>query len=121
LQSLFDSQAEKLIAQICRPALALAHNKTLAVQLCNELREVFTNNYIEYFISCYNYPQLESYALVSNTYFAKIASINEEAEMSSYSVFRALFERRDLIILASISYMYGLGIPSEYLKDAVKF
>jgi excinuclease ABC subunit B len=99
----------------------LAHNKTLAAQLCNELREFFPNNAVEYFISYYDYYQPEAYVPVSDTYIAKTASINEEIDMLRHSATRSLFERRDVIVVASISCIYGLGIPSEYLKAAVRF
>ena len=110
-----------MIAQTGRPTLVLAHNKTLAAQLCNELREFFPNNAVEYFISYYDYYQPEAYVPVSDTYIAKTASINEEIDMLRHSATRSLFERRDVIVVASISCIYGLGIPSEYLKAAVKF
>jgi excinuclease ABC subunit B len=110
-----------VIAQTGRPALVLAHNKTLAAQLCNELREFFPHNAVEYFISYYDYYQPEAYVPVSDTYIAKTASINEEIDMLRHSATRSLFERRDVIVVASISCIYGLGIPSEYLKAAVRF
>ena len=110
-----------VIERTGRPALVLAHNKTLAAQLCNELREFFPNNAVEYFISYYDYYQPEAYVPVSDTYIAKTASINEEIDMLRHSATRSLFERRDVIVVASISCIYGLGIPSEYLKAAVKF
>jgi excinuclease ABC subunit B len=110
-----------VIARTGRPTLVLAHNKTLAAQLCNELREFFPNNAVEYFISYYDYYQPEAYVPVSDTYIAKTASINEEIDMLRHSATRSLFERRDVIVVASISCIYGLGIPSEYLKAAVKF
>ncbi|HGY5548487.1 MAG TPA: excinuclease ABC subunit UvrB [Prochlorococcus sp.] len=110
-----------VIAQTGRPALVLAHNKTLAAQLCNELREFFPDNAVEYFISYYDYYQPEAYVPVSDTYIAKTSSINEEIDMLRHSATRSLFERRDVIVVASISCIYGLGIPSEYLKAAVKF
>lgn len=110
-----------VIARTGRPTLVLAHNKTLAAQLCNELREFFPNNAVEYFISYYDYYQPEAYVPVSDTYIAKTASINEEIDMLRHSATRSLFERRDVIVVASISCIYGLGIPSEYLKAAVQF
>ena len=110
-----------VIARTGRPTLVLAHNKTLAAQLCNELREFFPQNAVEYFISYYDYYQPEAYVPVSDTYIAKTASINEEIDMLRHSATRSLFERRDVIVVASISCIYGLGIPSEYLKAAVKF
>ncbi len=110
-----------VIQQTGRPALVLAHNKTLAAQLCNELRDFFPKNAVEYFISYYDYYQPEAYVPVSDTYIAKTASINEEIDMLRHSATRSLFERKDVIVVASISCIYGLGIPSEYLKAAVKF
>ena len=110
-----------VIAQTQRPALVLAHNKTLAAQLCNELRDFFPHNAVEYFISYYDYYQPEAYVPVSDTYIAKTSSINEEIDMLRHSATRSLFERNDVIVVASISCIYGLGIPSEYLKASVKF
>ncbi|KGG10651.1 excinuclease ABC subunit UvrB [Prochlorococcus marinus] len=110
-----------VIAKTGRPALVLAHNKTLAAQLCNELREFFPNNAVEYFISYYDYYQPEAYVPVSDTYIAKTSSINEEIDMLRHSATRSLFKRDDVIVVASISCIYGLGIPSEYLKASVKF
>ena len=109
-----------LIAQTGRPSLVLAHNKTLAAQLCNELREFFPDNAVEYFISYYDYYQPEAYVPVSDTYIAKTSSINEEIDMLRHSATRSLFERDDVIVVASISCIYGLGIPSEYLKASLK-
>jgi len=110
-----------VIQQTGRPALVLAHNKTLAAQLCNELREFFPKNAVEYFISYYDYYQPEAYVPVIDSYIAKTASINEEIDMLRHSATRSLFERKDVIVVASISCIYGLVIPSEYLKAAVKF
>ena len=100
-----------MIQRTGRPALVLAHNKTLAAQLCNELRQFFPHNAVEYFISYYDYYQPEAYVPVSDTYIAKTASINEEIDMLRHSATRSLFERRDVIVVASISCIYGLGIP----------
>ena len=97
-----------VIAQTGRPALVLAHNKTLAAQLCNELREFFPENAVEYFISYYDYYQPEAYVPVSDTYIAR-RPINEEIDMLRHSATRSLFERRDVIVVASISCIYGLG------------
>jgi excinuclease ABC subunit B len=108
-----------VIEKIGKPTLVLAHNKTLAAQLCNELREFFPNNAVEYFISYYDYYQPEAYIPVSDTYIEKSASINEEIDMLRHSATRSLFERRDVIVVASISCIYGLGMPSEYLKAAI--
>ncbi len=110
-----------VIETIGKPTLVLAHNKTLAAQLCNELRYFFPNNAVEYFISYYDYYQPEAYIPVSDTYIAKTASINEEIDMLRHSATRSLFERQDVIVVASISCIYGLGIPSEYLKAAIPF
>lgn len=107
------------IAELGRPTLVLAHNKTLAAQLCNELREFFPNNAVEYFISYYDYYQPEAYIPVSDTYIEKTASINDEIDMLRHSATRSLFERRDVIVVASISCIYGLGIPTEYLNAAI--
>ncbi|MEB3173973.1 MAG: DEAD/DEAH box helicase family protein, partial [Cyanobacteriota bacterium] len=108
-----------VIEQMGRPALVLAHNKTLAAQLCNELRRFFPHNAVEYFISYYDYYQPEAYIPVTDTYIEKTASINEEIDMLRHSATRSLFERRDAIVVASISCIYGLGMPAEYLKASV--
>ncbi len=108
-----------VIANLGKPALVLAHNKTLAAQLCNELRQFFPENAVEYFISYYDYYQPEAYIPVSDTYIEKTASINDEIDMLRHSATRSLFERRDVIVVASISCIYGLGIPSEYLNASI--
>ncbi|MFN9174451.1 MAG: excinuclease ABC subunit UvrB [Synechocystis sp.] len=108
-----------VIAELGRPTLVLAHNKTLAAQLCNELRQFFPENAVEYFISYYDYYQPEAYIPVTDTYIEKTASINDEIDMLRHSATRSLFERRDVIVVASISCIYGLGIPSQYLKAAI--
>jgi excinuclease ABC subunit B len=108
-----------VIEKIGKPTLVLAHNKTLAAQLCNELREFFPNNAVEYFVSYYDYYQPEAYIPVTDTYIEKTASINDEIDMLRHSATRSLFERRDVIVVASISCIYGLGIPAEYLKAAI--
>ena len=109
----------RVIEQMGKPTLVLAHNKTLAAQLCNELREFFPQNAVEYFVSYYDYYQPEAYIPVSDTYIEKSAAINDEIDMLRHSATRSLFERRDVIVVASISCIYGLGIPSEYLKAAI--
>lgn len=109
----------RVIQNVGKPTLLLAHNKTLAAQLCNELREFFPDNAVEYFISYYDYYQPEAYIPVTDTYIAKTASINEEIDMLRHSATRSLFERKDVIVVASISCIYGLGIPSEYLNASV--
>lgn len=108
-----------VIEKIGKPTLVLAHNKTLAAQLCNELREFFPHNAVEYFVSYYDYYQPEAYIPVTDTYIEKSAAINDEIDMLRHSATRSLFERRDVIVVASISCIYGLGIPSEYLKAAI--
>ena len=110
----------QVIADIGKPTLVLAHNKTLAAQLCNELRQFFPENAVEYFISYYDYYQPEAYIPVTDTYIEKTASINDEIDMLRHSATRSLFERKDVIVVASISCIYGLGMPVEYLKAAVK-
>ena len=111
----------RVIQNIGKPTLVLAHNKTLAAQLCNELREFFPDNAVEYFISYYDYYQPEAYIPVTDTYIAKTASINDEIDMLRHSATRSLFERKDVIVVASISCIYGLGIPSEYLNASIPF
>lgn len=108
-----------VIEKIGKPTLVLAHNKTLAAQLCNELRQFFPDNAVEYFISYYDYYQPEAYIPVTDTYIEKTASINDEIDMLRHSATRSLFERKDVIVVASISCIYGLGMPAEYLKAAV--
>jgi excinuclease ABC subunit B len=110
-----------VIEKVGKPTLVLAHNKTLAAQLCNELREFFPDNAVEYFVSYYDYYQPEAYIPVTDTYIEKTASINDEIDMLRHSATRSLFERKDVIVVASISCIYGLGIPSEYLKAAIPF
>ena len=111
--------AAAVIEKIGKPTLVLAHNKTLAAQLCNELREFFPHNAVEYFVSYYDYYQPEAYIPVTDTYIEKSAAINDEIDMLRHSATRSLFERRDVIVVASISCIYGLGIPSEYLKASI--
>lgn len=108
-----------VIAQLDRPTLVLAHNKTLAAQLCNELRDFFPYNAVEYFVSYYDYYQPEAYIPVTDTYIEKTAAINDEIDMLRHSATRSLFERRDVIVVASISCIYGLGTPTEYLEAAI--
>ncbi|MBC1236780.1 excinuclease ABC subunit UvrB [Nostoc sp. 2RC] len=108
-----------VIEKIGKPTLVLAHNKTLAAQLCNELREFFPHNAVEYFVSYYDYYQPEAYIPVTDTYIEKTAAINDEIDMLRHSATRSLFERRDVIVVASISCIYGLGMPAEYLKAAI--
>jgi excinuclease ABC subunit B len=110
-----------VIEKVRKPTLVLAHNKTLAAQLCHELREFFPHNAVEYFVSYYDYYQPEAYIAVTDTYIEKTAAINDEIDMLRHSATRSLFERRDTIVVASISCIYGLGMPAEYLKAALPF
>jgi len=102
------------IAQLNRPTLIIAHNKTLAAQLCSEFKEFFPNNAVSYFVSYYDYYQPEAYIPSSDTYIEKDSSINEEIDKLRHSATSSLFERRDVIIVASVSCIYGLGSPMEY-------
>ena len=103
-----------VIAALNRPTLVLAHNKTLAAQLCSEFREFFPENAVEYFISYYDYYQPEAYIAHTDTYIEKDSSINEEIERLRHSATSSLFERRDVIVVASVSCIYGLGDPIDY-------
>jgi len=103
-----------IIANVNRPTLVLAHNKTLAAQLCSEFREFFPNNSVEYFVSYYDYYQPEAYIAHTDTYIEKDSSINEEIDRLRHSATSALFERRDVIVVASVSCLYGLGDPIDY-------
>ena len=103
-----------VIAKLNRPTLVLAHNKTLAAQLCSEFREFFPDNAVEYFISYYDYYQPEAYIAHTDTYIEKDASINEEIDRLRHSATAALFERRDVIVVSSVSCLYGLGDPIDY-------
>nr|WP_058300403.1 excinuclease ABC subunit UvrB [Gorillibacterium timonense] len=106
------------IAQLNRPTLIIAHNKTLAAQLASEFKDFFPTNSVDYFVSYYDYYQPEAYIASSDTYIEKDSSINEEIDKLRHSATSALFERRDVIIVASVSCIYGLGSPMEY-RDLV--
>ncbi len=103
-----------VIQRLNRPTLVLAHNKTLAAQLCSEFREFFPENAVEYFISYYDYYQPEAYIAHTDTYIEKDSAINDEIERLRHSATSALFERRDVIVVASVSCIYGLGDPIDY-------
>jgi excinuclease ABC subunit B len=103
-----------VIARVQRPTLVIAHNKTLAAQLCGEFREFFPNNAVAYFVSYYDYYQPEAYLPQTDTYIEKDASINEEIDRLRHFATQALFERRDVIVVASVSCIYALGCPEEY-------
>ena len=105
-----------VIAQSQRPAIIMAHNKTLAAQLYGEFKEFFPNNAVEYFVSYYDYYQPEAYVPASDTFIDKDASVNEHIEQMRLSATKALLERRDVVIVATVSAIYGLGAPEQYLK-----
>ena len=109
----------KVIERVQRPTLVLAHNKTLAAQLCAEFKEFFPNNAVEYFVSYYDYYQPEAYIPHTDTYIAKDASTNEEIDRLRLSATCALLERRDVIVVSSVSCIYGLGEPDDFAKMVV--
>lgn len=109
-----------LIEQVQRPTLVLAPNKTLAAQLANEFRELFPNNAVEYFVSYYDYYQPEAYVPQTDTFIEKDASINSEVERLRYSATYSLLTRRDVIVVATVSCIYGLGTPQEYIDRMVR-
>src|SRR3989454_6561149 len=104
----------KVINQANRPALILAHNKTLAAQLYSEFKSYFPQNAVEYFVSYYDYYQPEAYLPASDTYIEKESTINDELDKLRMSATRSLFERRDVVVVASVSCIYGLGSPEAY-------
>lgn len=108
-----------VIRNVGRPALVLAHNKTLAAQLCNEMREFFPNNRVEFFVSYYDYYQPEAYIVSTDTYIEKDLQINDEIDKLRHSATCSLHERRDVIVVASVSCIYGLGAPEEYYRLSV--
>jgi excinuclease ABC subunit B len=108
-----------VIEQVQRPTLVMCHNKTLAAQLCSEFKEFFPNNAVEYFVSYYDYYQPEAYVPRTDTYIEKEIDINEEIDKLRHAATRALFERRDTLIVASVSCIYGLGEPEEYRSFVV--
>lgn len=108
-----------LIEKLQRPTLILAHNKTLAAQLVNEFRELLPNNAIEYFVSYYDYYQPEAYVPQTDTFIEKDSSINDEVERLRYKATMSLLSRRDVVVVSTVSCIYGLGAPAEYLNQAV--
>jgi excinuclease ABC subunit B len=110
-----------VIQQIGKPTLVIAHNKTLAAQLCNEFRELFPNSSVNYFVSYYDYYQPEAYMPSSDTYIDKEALINDEIDKLRHAATMALLTRPDVIIVASVSCIYGLGAPEEYAKNIIRF
>ena len=108
-----------LIEELQRPTLVIAHNKTLAAQLASELREMFPENAVEYFVSYYDYYQPEAYVPQTDTFIEKDSTINEEVERLRYSATMSLLSRRDVIVVATVSCIYGLGAPKEYLAQSL--
>lgn len=104
-----------IIQKIQRPTLIIAHNKTLAAQLCQEFREYFPNNAVHYFVSYYDYYQPEAYIMKSDTYIEKDSSINDEIDRLRHAATEALLTREDVIIVASVSCIYGIGNKQEYI------
>ncbi len=109
-----------VIEQVQKPTLIIAHNKTLAAQLYNEFKELFPNNAVEYFISYYDYYQPEAYIPRTDTYIEKSSSINEEIDRLRHNTTRSLYERDDVIVISSVSCIYGLGLPENYFKGAIE-
>src|SRR5690625_2321943 len=108
-----------VVKEINRPTLVIAHNKTLAGQLYGEFKEFFPNNAVEYFVSYYDYYQPEAYVPSSDTYIEKDSSVKDEIDKLRHSATSSLFERRDVLIVASVSCIYGLGSPEEYRSQVV--
>src|SRR5680860_1191689 len=109
-----------VIAEIGKPTLVIAHNKTLAAQLAQEYKDFFPNNAVHYFVSYYDYYQPEAYIATTDTYIEKDAQINEEIDRLRHASTQALLTRQDVIIVASVSCIYGLGAPEQYLKKHMK-
>src|ERR671927_1023334 len=108
-----------IVEKVGKPALVIAHNKTLAAQLCNEFREFFPTNAVEYFVSYYDYYQPEAYVPQADLYIEKDSSRNDDIDRLRHSATAALFAREDVIIVASVSCIYGLGSPEEYKEKVV--
>ena len=108
-----------LIEEVQRPTLVLAHNKTLAAQLANEFRELLPNNAVEYFVSYYDYYQPEAYVPQTDTFIEKDSSVNAEVERLRHSTTNALLSRRDVVVVSTVSCIYGLGKPEEYYEAMV--
>src|SRR5665811_1000483 len=110
-----------LIANVGKPTLVVAHNKTLAAQLCNEFREFLPASAVEYFVSYYDYYQPEAYIASTDTFIEKDSSVNDEIDRLRHSATQAILERRDVVIVASVSCIYGLGAPEEYRRIILTF
>jgi excinuclease ABC subunit B len=113
--------AANVIERVQKPTLVIAHNKTLAAQLCSEFRDFFGQNAVEYFVSYYDYYQPEAYIPQTDTFIEKDSSINDEIDRLRHSATQAILERRDVVIVASVSCIYGLGAPEEYARIILKF
>src|SRR5262245_38038757 len=110
-----------VIERVQKPTLVMAHNKTLVAQLCSEFREFFPDNAVEYFVSYYDYYQPEAYIPQTDTYIEKDSSINDEIDRLRHSATQALLERKDVVVVASVSCIYGLGSPEEYRRIILSF
>ena len=108
-----------IIEQVQKPTLVIAHNKTLAAQLCNEFREFLPDNAVEYFVSYYDYYQPEAYVPQADLYIEKDASINDDIDRLRHAATAALLTRRDVVIVASVSCIYGIGSPADYAEKSV--
>src|SRR5215210_7796297 len=111
--------ASQVIARLQRPTLVIAHNKTLAAQLCQEIREFFPENAVEYFVSYYDYYQPEAYVPHTDTYIEKESSRNDEIDRLRHSATQSISSRRDVIVVASVSCIYGLGTPELYQESVL--
>ena len=109
----------QMIQKVQRPTLVIAHNKTLAAQLASEFKAFFPHNAVEYFVSYYDYYQPEAYIPATDTYIEKDSSINDEIDKLRHSATSALFERRDVIVVSSVSCIYGLGAPKDYYDSVL--
>src|ERR1700761_5314188 len=109
-----------LIEQVQRPTLVMSHNKTLAAQLANEFRELLPDNAVEYFVSYYDYYQPEAYVPQTDTFIEKDSSINSEVERLRHSATMSLLTRRDVVVVATVSCIYGLGTPQEYVDRSLR-
>ena len=108
-----------VIERVQKPTLVIAHNKTLAAQLCSEFKEIFPGSAVEYFVSYYDYYQPEAYIPSSDTYIEKVSTVNDEIDKLRHSATCALNERKDVIIVASVSCIYALGDPEEYMRLSI--
>src|SRR5436189_3097013 len=110
----------RVVEQVQKPTLVIAHNKTLAAQLCNEFREYFPHNAVEYFVSYYDYYQPEAYLPTSDTYIEKDSSINDDIDRLRHAATSGLLARKDIVVVASVSCIYGLGSPDEHAQELLR-